>query len=171
MSDVSEVLEWHGRTVVDTHGDKLGKIEEIYFDQETNRPEWALINTGMFAGKSSFMPLEGATSDGEQVTAAYSKDQVKAAPQIKPTRTISQAEEAELYRHYGVEYGESRSGSGLPERSPTGGNGEPGITEAQGRLTKHLVSERVTGVMPSERDNVVVEPESTATDDTPDRRR
>ena len=90
--------------------------------------------------------------------------------QIKPTRTISQAEEAELYRHYGVEYGESRSGSGLPETSPTGANGEPGITEGQGRLKKHLVSERVTGVMPSERDNVVIEPESTATDDTPDRR-
>ena len=104
------------------------------------------------------------------MTAAYSKDQVKAAPQIKPTRTISQAEEAELYRHYGVEYGESRSGSGLPETSPTGANGEPGITEGQGRLKKHLVSERVTGVMPSERDNVVIEPESTATDDTPDRR-
>ena len=120
MTDVSEVLEWHGRTVVATDGDKLGKIEEIYFDQETNRPEWALIDTGMFAGKSSFMPLQGATSDGEQVIAAYSKDQVKAAPQIKPTRTISQPEEAELYRHYGVEYGESRSRSGLPEQTRWG---------------------------------------------------
>ena len=170
MSDVSEVLEWHGRTVVDTHGDKLGKIEEIYFDQETNRPEWALINTGMFAGKSSFMPLEGATSDGEQVTAPYSKDQVKAAPQIKPTRTISQAEEAELYRHYCVEYGESRSGSGLPDGRRDAGSGERGVAAGQGLLRKHLVSERVTGVMPSERDNVLIEPESTATDDTPDRR-
>jgi sporulation protein YlmC with PRC-barrel domain len=170
MTDVAEVLEWHGRTVVTTAGDKLGKIEKIYFDQETNRPEWALIDTGMFAGKSSFMPLQGATSDGEQVTAPYSKDQVKDAPKIKPTLTISQAEEAELYRHYGIEYGESRSGSGLPEGSPTGGKGEPGITEAQGRLKKHLVSERVTGVMPSERDKVVIEPESTATDATPDRR-
>jgi hypothetical protein len=28
----------------------------------------------------------------------------------------------------------------------------------------------VTGVMPSERDNVLIEPESTATDDTPERR-
>ena len=84
MTDVSEVLEWHGRTVVATDGDKLGKIEQIYFDQETNRPEWALIDTGMFAGKSSFMPLQGATSDGEQVTAAYSKDQVKALPRSSP---------------------------------------------------------------------------------------
>ena len=170
MTDVSEVLEWPGRTVVAADGDKLGKIEEIYFDQETNRPEWALIDTGMFAGRSSFMPLQGATSDGEQVTAPYNKDQVKDAPKIKPGRVLSQPEEAELYRHYGVDYGESRSGSGLPERSPTEANGEPGITEGQGRLKMHVASERVTGVMPSERDEVVVEPESTETDDAPDRR-
>ena len=170
MSDVSEVLEWHGRTVVDTDGGKLGKIEEIYFDQETNRPEWALINTGMFAGKSSFMPLEGATSDGEQVTVPYGKDQVKDAPRVDPDGVLSQAEEAELYRHYGVEYGESRSGSGLPEGGQAAGSGERGVGAGQGRLRKHLVSERVTGVMPSERDRVVIAREPTETDDAPDRR-
>jgi sporulation protein YlmC with PRC-barrel domain len=170
MSDVSEVLEWHGRTVVDTDGEKLGKIEEIYFDQETNRPEWALINTGMFAGKSSFMPLEGATSDGEQVTAPYSKDQVKDAPRVDPDGVLSQPEEAELYRHYGVEYGESRSGSGLPDAGRDAGSGERGVAAGQGRLRKHLVSERVTGVMPSVRERVVIEREPTQTDDTPDRR-
>ena len=108
MTHVSEVLEWHGRTVVATDGDKLGTVEEIYFDQETDRPEWALVNTGMFAGKSSFMPLEGATSDGEQVTAPYTKDQVKDAPKIDPDGALSQPEDAEIYRHYGVDYGESQ---------------------------------------------------------------
>ena len=167
MTQVSEVLEWHGRTVVATDGDKLGKVEEIYFDQETDRPEWALVNTGMFAGKSSFMPLEGATSDGEQVMAPYSKDQVKDAPKIDPDGKLSQREEAELYRHYGVAYGESRSASGLPETSPA--NGEQGVGAATGRLRKHLVSERVVGTMPSERDSVVIEPDPTVNNDTPNR--
>ena len=167
MTQVSEVLEWHGRTVVATDGDKLGKVEEIYFDQETDRPEWALVNTGMFAGKSSFMPLEGATSDGEQVTAPYSKDQVKDAPKIDPDGALSQREEAELYRHYGVEYGESRSASGLPETSPA--NGEQGVGAGTGRLRKHLVSERVVGVIPQARDTVAVEPDPTVDDDTPNR--
>jgi len=170
MTHVSEVLEWHGRTVVATDGDKLGKIEEIYFDQETDRPEWALINTGMFAGKSSFMPLQGATSDGEQVTAPYSKDQVKDAPKVDPDGELSQPEEAELYRHYGVDYGESRSDSGLPEGGPDAGNGEQGVGAGTGRLKKHLVSEKVIGTFPTERDRVVIEPEPTDTDDTPDRR-
>jgi sporulation protein YlmC with PRC-barrel domain len=170
MTDVSEVLEWYGRTVVDTDGGKLGKIEEIYFDMETDRPEWALINTGMFAGKSSFMPLEGATSDGEQVLAPYGKDQVKDAPRVDPDGVLSQPEEAELYRHYGVDYGESRSDSGLPEGASAVGSGERGVGAGQRRLKKHVVSERVIGQMPAERDIVVVEPEPAETDGTPDRR-
>jgi sporulation protein YlmC with PRC-barrel domain len=170
MTHVSDVLEWHGRTVVDTDGDKLGKVEEIYFDQETDRPEWALINTGMFAGKSSFMPLEGATSDGDRVTAPYSKDQVKDAPRVDPDGQLSQPEEAELYRHYGVDYGESRSDSGLPEGGQTAGNGEQGVGASTGRLKKHVVSEKVIGTFPTNHDRVAIETEPTDTDDTPNRR-
>ena len=54
MPEATEVLEWRGRTAVDTDGSKLGKIEEIYRHSQTQRPEWALIQTGMFGGKSSF---------------------------------------------------------------------------------------------------------------------
>src|SRR5215210_124794 len=115
MPEAYEVLEWRGRTAVGADGSKLGKIEEIYLDAETQRPEWALVHTGMFGGKSSFMPLEGATSDGDQVQAPFSKDQVKAAPQMDADGELSQEDEAALYSHYGIAYDESRSDSGLPE--------------------------------------------------------
>jgi uncharacterized protein (TIGR02271 family) len=115
MPEVTEVLEWRGRTAVGADGEKLGKIEEIYLDADTQRPEWALIQTGMFGGKSSFMPLEGATSDGDQVRAPFSKDQVKDAPRMDADGQLSQEEEAALYSHYGIDYGEGRSDSGLPQ--------------------------------------------------------
>jgi len=115
MPEATEVLEWRGRTAVDTEGSKLGKIEEIYLDAQTQQPEWALIQTGMFGGKSSFMPLEGATSDGDDVRAPYTKAQVKDAPQMDADGELSQREESALYSHYGIAYDESRSDSGLPE--------------------------------------------------------
>jgi uncharacterized protein (TIGR02271 family) len=121
MREATEVLEWRGRTAVGADGSKLGKIEEIYLDAETRRPEWALIQTGMFGGKSSFMPLEGATSDGDQVQAPFSKDQVKDAPQMEPDGELSQQDEAALYSHYGLDYDESRSDSGLPEGGGSNG--------------------------------------------------
>ena len=125
MPEATEVLEWRGRTAVGTDGSKLGKIEEIYLDAETRRPEWALIQTGMFGAKSSFMPLAGATSDGDRVQAPFSKDQVKNAPQLDPDGELSQPDEAALYSHYGIDYDESRSDSGLPGGgAPAGGRGD-----------------------------------------------
>jgi uncharacterized protein (TIGR02271 family) len=121
MFETTEVLEWRGRTAVDREGDKLGTIEEIYLDAETKRPEWALIKTGMFGGKSSFMPLEGATSTGDQIRAPYSKQQVKDAPQPDADGELSQDEESALYSHYGIGYDESRSDSGLPEGGVSNG--------------------------------------------------
>ena len=121
MPETTEVLEWRGRTAVGADGSKLGKIEEIYLDAETQRPEWALIQTGMFGTKSSFMPLEGATSEGDQVQAPFSKDQVKNAPQMEPDGELSRDDEAALYSHYGIDYDESRSDSGLPEGGASNG--------------------------------------------------
>jgi len=134
MPQQAEVLEWRGRTAVDSDGEKLGTIEEIYLDAETQRPEWALLKLGTFGGKSTFMPLEGATSDGDQVRAPFSKDQVKDAPGMEVDGELSRDDEAALYSHYGIDYDESRSDSGLPDGgAPTGNgdrrerSGEPGV--------------------------------------------
>jgi uncharacterized protein (TIGR02271 family) len=187
MPEATEVLEWRGRTAVATDGSKLGTIEEIYLDAQTQRPEWALIQTGMFGGKSSFMPLDGATSDGDDVTAPYTKEQVKDAPQMDPDGELSQREESALYSHYGIAYDESRSDSGLPEGGASSGRDEQGAVghdtsgpttddamtrseeelrvgtakreSGRARLVKHVVTEEVTQTVPVRREEVRVERE------------
>jgi uncharacterized protein (TIGR02271 family) len=134
MPEATEVLEWRGRTAVGADGSKLGKIEEIYLDAETRRPEWALIQTGMFGGKSSFMPLEGATGEGEQVQAPFSKDQVKDAPRLEPDGELSHQDEAALYSHYGIDYDESRSDSGLPDGGASTGDQRRDRTDEAGTV-------------------------------------
>jgi uncharacterized protein (TIGR02271 family) len=59
------------------------------------------------------------------VTVPFEKAQIKDAPSVDPDGQLSQREEAELYRHYGMQYSESESGSGLPE-------GGAGTTAAAG---------------------------------------
>ena len=119
-----EVQNVRGQELVDPNGDTIGKVEEIYLDTETDQPEWALVNTGLFGTKSTFVPLQEATRDGGMLRVPYEKGQVKDAPRIDPDGQLSQREEAELYRHYGLDYSESRSDSGLPE----GGTGTAGTT-------------------------------------------
>jgi uncharacterized protein (TIGR02271 family) len=126
MTTASNVLEWRGQELLDNDGQKIGTIEEIYLDTETDQPEWALVKTGLFGGKGTFVPLQQANPTGDGVQVPFEKSHVKDAPNVDPDGELSQSEEQGLYEHYGLSYGESRSGSGLPE----GGAGTTGGADA-----------------------------------------
>jgi uncharacterized protein (TIGR02271 family) len=114
MPDIDTAQSWQGRTMVDPAGDKLGTIDAIYLDDETGQPEWATVTSGLFTAKAAFVPLAQAQDLGDSVQVPYDKQQVKNAPTMRADGSLSQDEEAELYRHYGLEYSEHRSDSGLP---------------------------------------------------------
>ena len=112
------IASWRGRNAVDSDGKKIGKIEQIYLDAETGRPEWLAVTTGLFGSKVSFVPIaetSKASADGGEVRVPYYKQQVKDAPNAEPDGELSPEEEADLYRHYGLDYSEHHSDSGLPE--------------------------------------------------------
>jgi uncharacterized protein (TIGR02271 family) len=120
MAPSSDVLSWRGQDALDSDGDKIGKIEEIYLDAQTNEPEWALVNTGLFGTKSSFVPLRNASPSGDGISLPYDKATVKDAPKVDPDGRLSTEEEAELYRHYSLDYGNGgSSGSGLSDTDMT----------------------------------------------------
>ncbi|HEV2928158.1 MAG TPA: PRC and DUF2382 domain-containing protein, partial [Propionibacteriaceae bacterium] len=104
---------WQGRTMVDPAGDKLGTIDAIYLDDETGQPEWATVTSGLFTAKTAFVPIAQAQDMGDSVQVPYDKQQVIDAPSPQADGSLSQDEEAELYRHYGLDYSEHRSASGL----------------------------------------------------------
>jgi uncharacterized protein (TIGR02271 family) len=114
MLDIDTVQRWQGRTMVDLAGDKLGTIDAIYLDDETGQPEWATVTSGLFTATTAFVPLAQAQDTGDSVRVPYDKDQVKNAPTMQADGNLSQDEEAELYRHYGLDYSQHRSDSGLP---------------------------------------------------------
>ena len=138
MTAFTEAYAWRGRTLIDRDGEKIGKVGEIYLDQETDQPEWAVVHTGLFGSTSSFVPLKGAAPSGESVRVAYAKGEVKDAPKVDPDGGLSQQEEAELYRHYGLEYSDSRSESGLPVGTTPATDGRPGTDDAMTRSEEEL---------------------------------
>jgi uncharacterized protein (TIGR02271 family) len=116
MPTIDEVKDWRGGTLVDRDGEKIGSIDEVYMDEQTGQPEWLAVKTGLFGARVSFVPLAEATRAGDgDVRVPYAKAQVKDAPHVDADGQLSEQEEAGLYRHYGLDYGESRSDSGLPE--------------------------------------------------------
>ena len=175
--EMTEAYEWRGRTVLDRDGDKIGKLEEIYVDEVTEAPEWALIESGLLSKKRHLVPLRDASPVGEDVRVPIDKSRVEAAPTVDPDLGLSQEDEERLYHHYGFEYSEARSESGLPEE-PGGAATE--VTEAgdavtrseeelrvgterrergRVRLRKYVVTEHQDRTVPVRREEVRVERE------------
>ena len=38
MAHVQNIAEWHGKDLVDRDGEKIGKLEDVYVDVETDEP-------------------------------------------------------------------------------------------------------------------------------------
>ena len=71
------------------------------------------MSSGLFGTKSNFVPLAGASPDGEDVRAHVTKDQVKDAPGVENDGDLSEPEERRLFEHYGVPY----TSAGLDDRA------------------------------------------------------
>ena len=101
--NIDQLQHLRGTQVVDPSGDKIGKVEEIYLDDETRQPEWLLVNTGLFGTKSTFVPMQGATPEADAVRVEFDKATVKDAPNIDVDAHLSREEQDELYRYYGLQ--------------------------------------------------------------------
>jgi hypothetical protein len=128
---------WQGRTLVDHHGEPLGTIEVIYLDKVTNQPEWALLEAGAGLART-FVPLVSAGEEGDTVRVGFAKTLVEGAPSMPADQELSEDQEGELYRHYGVPYSRADSPSGLPAGEPE--PAEPALAAGQAQPAEEPVS-------------------------------
>lgn len=104
MATTDQLLQARGQDVHGSDGDKIGSLEEIYLDRETDEPEWASVKTGMFGTKVNLVPLSGSDLRDGELQVPFSKDKVKDAPNIDADEELSEDEERQLYDYYGVDY-------------------------------------------------------------------
>jgi uncharacterized protein (TIGR02271 family) len=181
MPDIDTVRRWQGAAMIGRNGDRIGNIESIYVDDQTGEPEWALVNTGLFGTRSTFVPIAQATGSGGQVQVPYEKQLVKDAPNMDPDGHLSEGEEQELWRHYGLEYGTGHAAAGTTGdpgyantgRDTSGPTTDDAMTRSEeelrvgtetrergrARLRKYVVTEEQQVTVPVQREEVRVERE------------
>ncbi|MDF9749460.1 uncharacterized protein (TIGR02271 family) [Arthrobacter sp. ES3-54] len=101
-------------------------------DNKDGQPSWVTVRTGLFGMSESFVPLEGARTEGNDIVVPYSKDHVKDAPRIDADRPLEPAEEDRLYQHYqldtGRTYTEATTADSGPGPERTGAPAATGTT-------------------------------------------
>jgi uncharacterized protein (TIGR02271 family) len=124
MTRFTEAYDFHGRTLVDRDGEKIGTVDEVYSSQDGGTPEWALVHTGLFGTRKNFVPLRGASPGGGEVHVAVDRQVVKDSPSVEADEQLSEAEERRLFDHYGIPYPTAGSTTAQSVPAPSARAGE-----------------------------------------------
>ena len=151
--DVNAILS---STAYGSDGDKIGKVEQVFLDDNSGEPTFLTVNTGLFGAKENFVPVKGARQDGDRVVLPYTKDVIKDAPKVDADQHLSPAEEEELYRYYELNYDDGRTAGTDRDRTTAaaGTAGVAGTAAADRGVTDRDVADRDRDAVDQDRRDV-----------------
>jgi uncharacterized protein (TIGR02271 family) len=168
--------------VVGTDGSEIGRVGQVYTDNDTGQPSWVTVKTGWFGTNESFVPLNAATIEDGTIRVPYDKDMIKGAPNNDAGAPLSETDEQQLYSYYnltgpagdaaGYEQSQARldrTDTDIPARGAVSGDadyltrseeqlhvGTEKVQTGRARLRKVVVTEQQTVTVPVTREEVRV---------------
>ena len=101
MIPVENIADWRGQEVVDPNGEKLGKLEEVYFDGETDEPVVRRRqDRARLASRSRSCRCCGRASGATTCAWTGAKGEFKKAPSFDTDAELTLDDEAKTYAHY-----------------------------------------------------------------------
>ena len=99
------VSDWHGKSLIDSEGEKIGKLQDVYVDVETDEPQFATVKEGIIGRHLTFVPLGGVQIGPGDLQVQVTKERVRTGPDIEMHgEELSQADESKLYHHFEMNY-------------------------------------------------------------------
>ena len=93
-----------GYQVYDRHGEKIGKIDDLFVDDLNDQLEYIGVKTGFSGLRSTLIPTLVVRIDDERqlIEVFYSKDKVKDAPTFEDLEEITAEFEREVHSYFGL---------------------------------------------------------------------
>ncbi len=119
--------------VLDTYGETVGPVGQVWSTGGTGQPVWATVRTGTLVPGEHALPLHTAELHDEWIYVPYSRELITQAPDVDLARgAMTDAEEAALALHYDLPtrddspshgddttgYGDSATPAGDDQTSP-----------------------------------------------------
>jgi hypothetical protein len=126
MVSVEHIDDWRGQEVVDADGEKLGKLDEVFFLAGTDEAVFATVASGLLGRKHHVVPLQGASLSRDYVRVNYRKDDVTRAPDSGDA--LGDADVEQLAGFYGLGL---TNPDGTPQRLESATARETRLREAE----------------------------------------
>lgn len=95
-----QIQSLYDAQVLDSDGQKVGGVGQVYVDDQTGNPAWVTVKTGLFGNNETFVPLQNADLAAGEVRVPYSKDFIKGAPNIGGEGHLDDGAQQDLFSYY-----------------------------------------------------------------------
>lgn len=183
MIDSKNINSVFDAKVVDQDNAKIGTVKQVYVDDNDGRPLFVSVATGLFGMSESFVPLDDAALDGDELRVRFAKDKVKDAPRIDAGDELSDPQQDQIWDYYfgqtrhtagregqpgkgqaagvdqGTRQGDSHSDEAMTRSEERLHVGKETVPTGRARLRKHVVTEQQNVTVPVQHEEVRVERE------------
>ena len=162
-----DVARLQQAAVIGGEGTRLGTVDGVYYDNATDQPAWAAVQSG---ARVCLVPLAMASLQGAELHVPFGREQLENAPHHDPGRALSPQDEIDLFRHYGVEYDDQTASAPATDAGPASDDAMTRSEEhlrvrtesepvERVRLRKHVVTEYQRVTVPVSHEEVTLERE------------
>lgn len=183
MIDSKNINSVFDAKVVDRDKAKIGTVKQVYVDDDNGQPLFVSVATGLFGMSESFVPLEDAAFDGDELRVRFGKDKVKDAPRIDAGDELSDPQQDQIWDYYfgqrrytagrqdqhrndqaagvdqGTRRGDSHSDEAMTRSEERLHVGKETVPTGRARLRKHVVTEQQNVTVPVQHEEVRLERE------------
>ena len=90
MPTVESIESWRGQDVLDSAGEKAGRLEEVYYDAAGDEPVLISIKHGRLGHQVKLAPLSDAAVSRDYVRLPFTGEQLGGAPDVGDELTAEQ---------------------------------------------------------------------------------
>ena len=105
--EIPDYRRLDGVEVTNQDGEKLGKVDGLFVDDQVNVPTWVAVGSGIFGSHHSLVPLAQTRFVDGRLLVPYSKDDLTLALNHDPAEPLTVEQEQTLFAHYNVGYSDA----------------------------------------------------------------
>lgn len=91
-----------GKPVMSDDGQKLGALDQVYYDEDSGEPRWVQLSSGFMGMRQLVVPVNGAYVQDVELHVPFTKDEVANAPEPEEIKALSPEFERALADYFGV---------------------------------------------------------------------
>jgi hypothetical protein len=106
MQSVDQVEQWVGQEVVDRDGERVGKLDEVFYSSISGEAVFGSVKSGLLGRHASLVPLVGASVGREYLRLACSAEEISRASEVDVKDTLDRDSATRAATAYGLVLGE-----------------------------------------------------------------